>query len=134
LWVYPSIYSLVECTCIVGSNRLNQGPRCIKRDGGGSFRKSRVKTLKGAPADARVGPVGPTWQPPGFPLLRVSSRSFLSLPVMFPMADKFRVYSALESLFSAFVKFTLENTEYAKLIEIVSLNPILVCIHVLLRV
>jgi len=36
--------------------------------------------------------------------------------------------------FSAYLKFTLENTEYTKLMEIVSLNPVLVCIHVLLQV
>ena len=29
---------------------------------------------------------------------------------MFPVADKFCVYFALESLFLAFLKFTLENT------------------------
>ena len=32
------------------------------------------------------------------------------------------------------MKFTLENTEYTKLMEIVSLNHILVCIHILLQV
>jgi len=37
--VCPSIFVLVECTCAVGSNRLNQGPRCIKKGGGGSFQK-----------------------------------------------------------------------------------------------
>jgi len=36
--------------------------------------------------------------------------------VIFLVADKFRGKYALESLFSAF----LENTEYAKLVEIVS--------------
>ena len=66
-----------------------------------------------------VGPAGPTYRPTGPPLLRVSSPSFLSLSVMFLVADKFHVYSALESLFSAFLKFTLENIEYAKLVEIV---------------
>ena len=50
------------------------------------------------------------------------------------MADKFHVYFALESLFSAFLKFTLENLEYSKLVEIVSLNHRLVCIHVFLWV
>jgi len=54
--------------------------------------------------------------------------------MMFPVADKFRVYFAIESLFLAFTKFTLENIQYEKLVKIVSLNPILVCIHVLLRV
>jgi len=39
---------------------------------------------------------------------------------MFPVADKFCIYFALGSLFSAFLKETLENTEYAKLMEIVS--------------
>jgi len=42
--------------------------------------------------------------PPHPPLLRVSSRRFLSLPVMSLVADKFHVYFALESLFSAFLK------------------------------
>ena len=49
---------------------------------------------------------------------------------MFLVVDKFRVHFALESLFSAFLKFSLENTEYAKLMEIFSLNPTLVCIHI----
>jgi len=53
---------------------------------------------------------------------------------MFPMANKFRVYFALESIFSAFLKFTLENTKYSKLVEIVSLNLRLMCFHVFLRV
>ena len=74
---------------------------------------------KGVPASARVGPASPTWQPPGPPLLRVHSRSFLSLLATFPIADMFRVYFALESLLSAFLKFSLENTEYTKLVEIV---------------
>jgi len=74
---------------------------------------------KGEPFGAMVGPTGPTQQPPGPLLLQVSSRSFLSLPATFPMADKFRLYFALESLFLAFLKFTLENTEYAKLMKIV---------------
>jgi len=39
---------------------------------------------------------------------------------MFTVADKFRVYFALKSLFSGFLKQTLENIEYAKLVEIVS--------------
>jgi hypothetical protein len=65
-----------------------------------------------------VGLADPTWQPSGPALLRESS-SFLSLPVMFPVADKFCVYFALESLFLAFLKFTLENTKYPKLMEIV---------------
>jgi hypothetical protein len=67
-----------------------------------------------------VGPTGPTWQPPAPPLLWVPSRSFLSLLAMFPVADNFRVYFSLEFLFSAFLKFTLKNTEYTKLVEIVT--------------
>ena len=35
--VYPCIYSPVGCVCAIGSNRLNQGPRCIRRGGGGNF-------------------------------------------------------------------------------------------------
>ena len=46
--VYPCIYSSVGCVCAVGSNQLNQGPRCIRRGGGGSFEKRRAKTLRGA--------------------------------------------------------------------------------------
>ena len=41
----------------------------------------------------------------------------------------FMCYFALESLFLAFLKFTLEYIEYTKLMEIVSANPILVDIH-----
>jgi len=37
--------------------------------------------------------------------------------MIFFVADKFRVYFALESLFLAFLEFTLENTEYTKLVE-----------------
>jgi len=40
--------------------------------------------------------------------------------MMSPVADKFRVYFALESHFVAFLKYTLENTKYAKLVENVS--------------
>jgi len=86
----------------------------------------------GASAGARVGPASPTWKPPGPPLRRVPSRSFLSLPATFPVADKFRVYFAFESLFLAFLKFILENIEYAKLLEIISLNLRLMCFHVFL--
>jgi len=39
--------------------------------------------------------------------------------MIFFVADKFLGNYALESLFSAFLKFTLENIEYAKLVEIV---------------
>ena len=53
---------------------------------------------------------------------------------MFPVVDNFCVYFALESLFLAFLKFTLENIEYTKVMEIVSLNSRLVCFHILLRV
>ena len=74
---------------------------------------------KGAPTGAMVGLAGPIWLSLGPPLLRVPSRSFLSLPATFPVVDKFCVYFALESLFSAFLKFNLENTEYAKLMKIV---------------
>jgi len=63
--VYPCIYSPVGCASTVGSNRLNQGLRCIRRGDGGSFQKRRAKTLRGAPAGAMVGPAGPTWQPLG---------------------------------------------------------------------
>ena len=52
--------------------------------------------------------------------LRVSSRVFPRHIRDVFRGDKFRVYFALESLFSAFMKFTLENIEYAKLVEIVS--------------
>jgi len=45
--VYPCIYSPVGCACPIGSNQLNQGMRCIRRGGGGSFRKRRAKTLRG---------------------------------------------------------------------------------------
>ena len=55
--VYPFIYSPVECTCAVGSNRLNQGPRCIKRGGGGSFRKGEQSLTTGG----RAGQGGTGW-------------------------------------------------------------------------
>jgi len=64
---------------------------------------------KGSSAGARVGPTDPTWQPPSPPLLRVPSQFFLILLATFPVADKFHVYFALESLFSAFLEFTLEK-------------------------
>jgi len=83
------------------------------------LREEGGQNPKGVPAGAMVGLPSPTWQPPGPPLLWVSSPSFLSLPATFPVADKVRVYFAIESLFSGFLKFTLENTEYAKLMEIV---------------
>ena len=44
---------------------------------------------------------------------------FQSLMTIFSIVDKFRGNYALESLFLAFLKFTLENTEYAKLVEII---------------
>ena len=108
--VCPSIYSLVECTCAV----VNQGPGCIKRGGGGSFQKRGVKTPEGAPAGAMVGPAGPTWRPLGPLLLRVSSQSFLSLLVMFPVADKFRVYFAFESLFSVLCEINQKKYRICK--------------------
>jgi len=49
----------------------------------------------------------------------MSSMPFLSLMMMFSVVDKFRGNYALESLFLAFLKFTLKNTEYAKLMEII---------------
>jgi len=39
--------------------------------------------------------------------------------MMFPIVDKFCVYFALETLFLAFLKYTLENIEYKKLVKIV---------------
>jgi len=95
--VYPCMYSMVGCACAVGSNRHNQEPRCIRRGSGGTFQKG------GRNPNPRALP-GPTWRRPGPPLLRLSSRWFLSLPVMFPVADKFCIYFTLESLFSAFLK------------------------------
>ena len=64
--VCPSIYSLVEFTCAIGSNRLNQGLRCIKRGSGGSFWKGGANPSHRGPGGARVAPAGPTWwrQPP----------------------------------------------------------------------
>jgi len=50
------------------------------------------------------------------------------------VADKFCGKYALESLILAFLEMTLENIEYAKLMENVSLNPRLVYFHVLLWV
>jgi len=49
----------------------------------------------------------------------MSSRSFPHPVCVIAIADMFHDYFALESLFSAFLEFTLENTEYAKLVEIV---------------
>ena len=49
----------------------------------------------------RVGLAGPIFSPPRLSFLRVSSRPFLSLLVMFSVADEFRGKYALESLFSA---------------------------------
>jgi hypothetical protein len=43
--------------------------------------------------------------------------------------DKFRGRLALKSLFSALSEIIPKNTEYAKLVEIVSDKPILVDIH-----
>ena len=76
-----------------------------------------ARNLRGAPAGARVGPVGPTWRPLAPWLLPVSSGSFPRPDCDVAVADKFCVYFALESLFSSFLKFTLENTEYAKLVQ-----------------
>ena len=104
--VYPCIYSPVGCACAVGSNRLNQGLRCIRRGGGGSFEKAGQNPKGGA--SRRYGGAGRPHLVAANPLLlQVSSLSFLSFPATFPVADKFRVYFALESLFSGFLKFTL---------------------------
>ena len=46
-------------------------------------------------------PTGPTFPPPQLSFIRVSSRLFLSLLVMFSIADWFRGKYALESLFLA---------------------------------
>ena len=76
-------------------------------------------------------------KPPGGRQAPVASGVFSILPESsrdVSAVDKFSVYFALESLFLAFLKFTLQNTEYAKLMEIVRLNPRLVCFHVLLWV
>jgi hypothetical protein len=104
--VYPYIYSLVGCACAAGSNQRNQGLRRIKRGGGGTFQKGGCNPNPRAPPGPMVGPgpASPTWRRPSPPLLQVSSRWFLNLPVIFPVADKFHVYFALESLFSAFLK------------------------------
>jgi len=83
------------------------------------LQKRGAKTLRGALAGGMVGPAGATWQPPSPLLLRVSSPSLLNLPATFLVADKFHVYFALDSLFSSFLKFTLENTKYKKIVEIV---------------
>ena len=82
----------------------------------------------------RVGPAGPTFPPPWLSFHRVSSITFLSLLVIFSGVDELRGKYALESLFSALCKINPRRHKICKLVDIVSLNPILVCIHVLLRV
>jgi len=86
---------------------------------GGRLQKAVARNARRALAGARVGPAGPTFSPLRVLFLRVSCRPFLSLMTMFSVTDKFCGNYALESLFSVFLKFTLENTEYAKLVEIV---------------
>ena len=54
-----------------------------------------------APTGPRVGPAGHMFPPPWLSFLRVSSRPFVSLFVMFSSADEFCGKYALESLFSA---------------------------------
>jgi len=86
---------------------------------GGRLQKAVARNPREALTGARVGPTGPTFSPLRVSFLRVTSRPFLSLMMIFSIADKFCCNYALESLFSTFLKFTLENTEYAKLVEIV---------------
>jgi len=61
------------------------------------------------------------------PIATCGPRLFGCLPesshvpfVIFLVADNFHVYFALESFFLAFLEFTLENTEFAKLVRIVT--------------
>jgi len=95
--------------------------------------KTLTRGRRLAPWWGRPTPPG-AWRPlaPGF--FRCLPESSPIPFVIFFVVDKFRDYFTLESLFSAFLEFTLENTEYTKLMEIVSLNPRLMCFHVLLRV
>ena len=90
--------------CDVGSNRLNQGPRCIRRGGGGSFQKRGPKPQRGG-ADRCYGVAGwPHLAASGPPALRCLPESSHVLFMISFVADKFHFYFALESLFSAFLE------------------------------
>ena len=86
---------------------------------GGRLQKAAAIEQNRAPTGPRLGPTDPTFFPLRLSFLRVSSRPFLSLMTMFFVVDEFHGKYALESLISAFLKFKLENIEYAKLMEIV---------------
>jgi len=71
---------------------------------GGRLQKAADIEQSRAPTDPRVGLAGrpgPMFPPPRLSFLRVSSRPFLSLLVMFSGTDEFRGKYALESLFLA---------------------------------
>jgi len=99
--VYPFIYSPVGSTCAVGSNRLNQGPRWLFVGGGGSFQKeAKTLTLGRRPTLGWGRPAPPSglWPP---------SSSAIVFPCLDrdpSVVDKFHVYFAVESPFSAFLE------------------------------
>jgi len=69
---------------------------------GGRLQKAVAIGQTRAPTGPKLGLACPTFPPPQLSFLRVSSRPFLSLLVMFSGVDKFDGKYALESLFLAF--------------------------------
>jgi len=82
---------------------------------GGRLKKAVGFRRNRAPTGSRVGPVGPTFPPPRLSFLRVSSRPFLSLLVIFSDADEFCGKYALESLFLALYKINPRKHRICKI-------------------